>query len=260
MFNKAIKDLRGGLSLYYVWIYQAYHDISAKYKRTFLGSLWLSGSFVVMSVSYSILFGALFRQPLQVALPYIMSGLLVYGLVSFVLTDGVEMFIGNAGIIKNHAYPFTFYAFHTQCKSFFLFLFNLVIFWIFVLVIGAISVPHWTILLSFPIVLAFMFFWGMLCGMMGARFRDLRFMLPYIAQLFNVLTPLFWRPDAIQGPIRTAIELNPFYALVQLIRWPLLGQAPTLLSWQVATGYTVLGMVLWLLFFPLFRRRIPFWL
>lgn len=259
MLNKGFEDLRAGLGLYYVWIYQAYHDLSAKYKRTILGPLWLSGAFVVMSISYSILFGALFHQKLEVALPYIMSGILVYGLVSFILTEGVEVYIAAGGIIKNHAYPFTFYAFHAICRAFFLFLLNLVVFWIFMVIIRGFSIPSWTILLAIPLALMFMFAWGVLFGMLGARFRDLRFMLPYIAQLLNVLTPLFWHADSIQGWVRLGIELNPFYAFVQIIRCPLIGISPPLLSWEVAMAYTVLGVFLWLFFFPTFRRRIPFW-
>ncbi|CAN1484367.1 hypothetical protein MCEMIH15_00004 [Caulobacteraceae bacterium] len=44
--GKAFADLSNGLGLSHVWVHQAYHVISAKYKRTVLGSLWISGAMV----------------------------------------------------------------------------------------------------------------------------------------------------------------------------------------------------------------------
>jgi ABC-type polysaccharide/polyol phosphate export permease len=259
MYGKAIKDLGAGVSLYYVWVYQAYHDITAKYKRTFLGSLWLSGGFVVTSVSFAILFGALFQQKLEVSLPYTMAGILVFGMVGYMLTDAAEMFLSSGGIIKNHAYPFTFYAFHTSCKVFFLFLHNLIVFWLLIASIGAFKFPHWSVLLALPVVLVAMVSWGMLMGMLASRFRDMRFMLPYLAQLFSVLTPIFWHAETLKGPVRIVVDYNPFYGFVQIVREPLLGQMAPVNLWISALCYTGLGLVLWLIFFPQFRKRIPFW-
>jgi ABC-type polysaccharide/polyol phosphate export permease len=259
MVSKAIEDLRKGLSLYYVWVYQAYHDITAKYKRTVLGSLWMSGGMVVTSVSLAIIFGALFHQSLQQALPYTMSGIVCFMMVGYVFGDGTEMFISAGGIIKNHAYPFTFYAFHTMCKSFINFLHNLVIFWIFMAVIGSLTIPYWSVIPGILVALLFMFSWGMIAGMMAARFRDMRFMLPYMGQLFSMLTPIFWRTDSLHGPVLLAVNLNPVFEIIQLIRDPLLGKPSSAMAWEIALGYTGAGLVLWAIFFTAFRRRIPFW-
>ncbi len=259
MLAKVFKDLGAGLGLYYVWIYQAYHDITAKYKRTVLGTFWIAGGMVVTSVSMSVIFGALFHMNLRQALPYIMAGILTFSLTSYIFYDGAEMFMTSGGIIKNHAYPFTFYAFHTLCKSFFLFLHNLVVYWLFMVIIGAFRIPHWTILLSLPLVLICLFFWGMLSGMVASRFRDMRFMLPYTGQMLSTLTPVFWRADTLHGAVLLAVRLNPMYDLIQLIRDPLLGQAPDASIWGLSLAYTGVGIVVWLIAFSLLRRRIPFW-
>jgi ABC-type polysaccharide/polyol phosphate export permease len=259
MFGKAISDLQRGIDLHHVWIYQAYHEISAKYKRTALGSIWIAGGFIVTSFSFGILFGELFHLPLATSLPYTMAGILVFGLVSFVFFEGAEIFISSSGIIRNHAYPFTFYVFQSVCKNFFVFLHNLIVFLLVTLIIGAVKIPHWSILLAIPLLLIFMFSWGMLSTMISSRFRDMRFMLPYIGQLFSVLTPIFWRPDSLQGTFKTIIMLNPVYSLIQIVRQPLLGEAATPLEWGLAATYTFIGVVLWAAFFSGFRRRIPFW-
>jgi ABC-2 type transport system permease protein/lipopolysaccharide transport system permease protein len=259
MFSKAIKDLNAGTKLYYVWIYQAYHEITAKYKRTVLGTFWIAGGMIVTSVSMAIIFGALFHQDIKVSLPYVMAGILIFGMVAYVFFDGAEMFMNSGGIIKNHAYPFTFYAFHTVCKSFFLFLHNLAVYWLFMLAIGAFKIPHWSFLLALPVIWVFMFSWGMIAAMVASRFRDMRFMLPYVGQLLSMLTPIFWRADNLPPKILLVINLNPLYQLVQIAREPLLGHVASNLAWELALGYTALGVVLWFFAFAKFRRRIPFW-
>lgn len=259
MFERSLRDLVAGIKLYYVWVYQAYHDITAKYKRTVLGSLWVSGGMVVTSISIAVIFGALFGQSLQEALPYTMAGILVFGMVGYVFYDGAEMFMTSGGIIKNHAYPFTFYAFHTVCKSFFLFLHNVVVFWILMVIIGTIAIPNWSLVFGLIIALIFMFTWGMLAGMLAARFRDMRIMLPYLGQLFSMLTPIFWRAENLPPNILFIVNLNPIYQVIQIVRMPLMGQMASSTAWSIALAYTAAGVVIWALVFTGFRRRIPFW-
>ena len=56
------------------------------------------------------------------------------------------------------------------------------------------------------------------------------------------------------------VAFNPFYYLLEVIREPLLGQAPSLLIWSVATGITLIGFIFALGFFSRFLNRIVYWL
>ncbi len=259
MFAKTFGDVRRGLNLYHVWGYQAYHDITAKYKRTFLGSFWLAGSMVVTSVSLAVLFGALFHVGLKDALPYVMSGMLAFSMAGYVLSEAPEVFMSSASIIRNHAYPFSFYLLHAVAKNFLMFLHNIVIFWIIMGLIGAFSIPNWTLLAGLPVVLLFMLSWGCVAGMIASRFRDMRFMLPYVGQLLSFLTPIFWHPDGLKGLLLIVVNLNPIYNIVQLVRRPLMGQVATPYEWELAGAYTLIGLLVWFGVFTAFRRRIAFW-
>ncbi len=248
-----------GLGLYQIWIFQAYHELTAKYKRTFLGSLWIAGTMITTSLSLAIVFGALFGQSLKEAMPYMMGGILCYTLVSFTINEGVEIFMSNFGIIRNNAYPFSYFVFEGISRSFFTFLHNLVVFYLTLALLGSLTVPHWSILLSLPLSLVTMYFWGTLIGMVSARFRDLRFMLPYIGQLLFFMTPIFWKADQITGPKAIVKNLNPFYGFVEILRQPLLGKAPNMICWEISLITFAIGFLAWLIFYPRFRRRIPFW-
>jgi len=105
MFKKAIDDLLRALALWRVWTYQAWHDMTARYKRTFLGSFWLAGSMLVTSLCMALVWGGLMHRKLEDVLPYITGGILCFSVVSFIFTQGPELFLSWGSMIRNHAHP-----------------------------------------------------------------------------------------------------------------------------------------------------------
>jgi len=259
MFSKAIDDLKGGIALSHVWFYQAYHEISAKYKRTVLGSLWIVGSMVFMSLAFALVSSALFHQSLSEAMPYVMGGVLAFNLVIAVMGDAPEVYLSNAGMISNHAYPFTYYTFEWVAKIFMVFAHNLVVFEIMLLMLGKAVVPNWTILIALPVVYVNLLTWGSLVSMMSARYRDLRFLLPYLVSVVMFVSPIMYHVNQVSGEKRLIVTLNFIYPFVEMIRSPLLGTTMPLDLWNTAIIVTVLGVLLWGVFFSWFRSRIPFW-
>jgi ABC-2 type transport system permease protein/lipopolysaccharide transport system permease protein len=257
--NKAIADLLNGLKLYKVWLHQAYHVLSVKYKRTVLGSLWIAANFTGTSIAISIVFGALFHQNLRETLPYTMMGFLMAGNVLWIVAEAPELYIVNSSIIKNHAYPFTYFSFEAVAKTLFLFAHNLVVFYIFNLIMGTTKIPLWPIIPGLMLNIICMLTWGSVVGMMAARYRDLRFLLPNISTLMFFLTPVYWRPDTL-GNKRWIADFNPMYHMIAIVREPFLGNYPSAGNWEVVTCIALLGLCVWFAIFSVFRRRIPFWI
>ena len=55
------------------------------------------------------------------------------------------------------------------------------------------------------------------------------------------------------------LDVNPFYHFIEVVRAPLLGQAPGLLSWIVVLSMTLGGWLVTFEFFRRHRRRIAYW-
>ena len=255
---KAYKDLRRSLGMYHVWLYQAYYNISSKYKRTFLGSLWISLSYVLYTFGMATLWGALFGRNLHDVLPYVMFGYLIAQFVFWILNDAPEIFISNSGIIRNHAYPANYYVLEGGARAFMTLLHNLPIALVATAIVGASAVPDWTIIIGLPVVILTVLTWGMVIAMASSRFRDLRFLLPQIGAMLMFMTPVYWRRDMLHSHYWIA-DVNPFAALISLIREPLLGRPPSNIEWSVALGYSIVGIIFYMIVFPAFRKRIPFW-
>lgn len=260
MLSKAFSDLIRGLKLYRVWFYQAYHDISSKYKRTVFGSLWISGAMVATSLALAVVMGGIQGQKLEVVLPYVMAGILSFSISGvYILNEAPEVYMAHGNIIKNHAYPFSYYTLESATKSFLVFAHNIVAFYIALLLLGAFVAPHWSLIFGLLLVYINAVLWGTLSSMMSARFRDLRFMLPFVGQMAFFLTPVFWVPSSVAGWRSALISFNPFYGLVEVIRSPLLGQMPPVLALQQVAIFLAVGIVLWATCFGALRSKIAFW-
>ncbi|MDC7676492.1 ABC transporter permease [Asticcacaulis machinosus] len=256
--NKTIADLIAGSKLYPVWLHQAYYMLSAKYKRTILGTIWIAGNFIASSLAIAVVFGAIFNQDLHETLPYTMQGFLMAGTCMWIITEAPELYVGHAGIIKNHAYPFTYFAFEGVAKMIMLFAHNLIVFYIFMVAMGTVTVPLWPLIPGLILNIVCMLGWGCVVGMMSARFRDLRFLLPSASTLLFFLTPVYWRAETL-GSQRWIADINPLYHMIAIVREPFLGRYPAPENWIFVSGVAVTGIVAWFIAFSLFRRRIPFW-
>ncbi len=93
---------------------------------------------------------------------------------------------------------------------------------------------------------------------MRARKRRKNSAVTSLLQIAFFLTPIIWKPDLL-GQRAGIVDLNPFYHFVQMIRAPLLGQAPDALTWGMTLGVTAAGWFVTFLFFRRFRARISYW-
>jgi ABC-type polysaccharide/polyol phosphate export permease len=257
--NKAIKDLVAGAKLYQVWLFQAYHELSVKFKRTALGSLWIAGNFLFVSVAITLVWGQLFNRDLKEMLPHAMLGNLCATLSLWIVSDAPELFMSSSAVIRNHAYPFTYYAFEKIARNMMQFAHNLVIFYIFMVFMGTFTIPNPIFFAGLAIDLVSLFTWGMVVGMLAARFRDIRFLLPSLTFLLYFLTPVYWHVEMLSPSKRWIADVNPINGMMSVLREPLLGHFPSDANWMGALAVCVSGIIVWGITFPIFRRRIPFW-
>ncbi|MFM7612394.1 MAG: ABC transporter permease, partial [Alphaproteobacteria bacterium] len=77
-------------------------------------------------------------------------------------------------------------------------------------------------------------------------------------QLAFFVSPILWKPELL-GDAMVWMAFNPFYALLETVRGPLLEGGGPLLAWLAAIFYTGIHVVLAGFLFTRFRSRIAFW-
>jgi lipopolysaccharide transport system permease protein len=94
--------------------------------------------------------------------------------------------------------------------------------------------------------------------MMCARFRDIPSLVGNVVQLAFFASPILWKPELL-GDAMVWMALNPFYAVLETVRGPLVEGGGPLLAWVAAVFFNTVHVVLAGLLFARFRSRIAFW-
>lgn len=258
----ALLDLRKGLGLWHMAWSNALAEIARRYRRTMLGPFWTTLSFAIFTVTLGVVYSALWKMALAQYLPFITSGLISWAMVSSIFAEGSLTFVTGELIIKNAAFPYTFFALTSVFRSLIVFMHHIVIYVVVALIFDV--KPSWAMLLL-PFGLAYFTCAGLmltlLVATLCARYRDFQQVITSFLQIILFVTPIFWDPSLLPSWRRVIfVDCNIFYHLVELIRAPLLGRLPSLLTAVVAALFLVALSVTTLVVFARSRRKIIFWL
>ena len=66
---------------------------------------------------------------------------------------------------------------------------------------------------------------GCLMGALNVKYRDFRYVIPFVVQVMFFLTPIIYPISIIDKPIlQYVLAISPMYAALELFRYPLTGE------------------------------------
>ena len=256
---RAALDLVQGARARYLWGRLGWQDIRRLYRRSVLGPFWLTISMGLLVAALGALYGALWKVELADYVPFLALGFVVWTLISGVITDGCNAFINAEGIIKHVGLPLSVHVFRLLWRNLLVLCHNAVVFVIVAAIFGV--WPGWAGLLAVPglALLVLNGIWvGLLLGVISARFRDVPPIVASIVRILFFVTPIIWMPELMPGRA-FVLDFNPFFHMVEVVRAPLLGKVPGLVSWLAVLGITLGGWIVAFEFFRRYRWRIAYW-
>jgi ABC-type polysaccharide/polyol phosphate export permease len=239
----AINDIVHGLQQWGLAAYLAWGDIKLRYIRTMLGPLWIVLSTGIWFAAMGFVMANLFHRSLSQYLPFLISGLLVWALISTAVLEGTQV----------HYIRFVM-------RNYIIFFHNLIVLAIVFIVFPPPVTPATLLIIpGFLLDALILTALAVFLSLANLRYRDLYLAVSNALQILPFVTPVFWDRSMLSGNHWIA-DINPFYHMVQIMRAPMLGQAPGLLSWAVTGVMAVGGLAVALHFFVRYRHRIIFWL
>ena len=168
-------------------------------------------------------------QDIHAYLPYVATGLIVFRLISSLITDASTVFIAGSRAILQVRAPISVYLYQMVWRNLIIFAHNMVIY-----VVVLLCVPHrirtgsrCCALVGILLIATLGVWTGIVLGALSARFRDVPPIVGSVMQVVFFLTPIFWRPE--QLPDRALfVHLNPFFHLVEIVRVSAARPAPSL--------------------------------
>jgi ABC-type polysaccharide/polyol phosphate export permease len=257
----AVADIADGLRAYRLAALLGWHDVKLRYRRSTLGPFWLTISMAVMMGALALVFGQIFRTPLTEFLPFLCAGLIVWGFISTMVTEGCLSFISSDYVIKELPLPLFVHVLRTYFRNVLILLHNLVIFPLVLAAFGkALPLTSFFSLFGFILVSLNLLWMSLLTSVLCTRYRDLPPIIINLVQVAFYLTPIIWPPQTLPEQAILIIDLNPFAHIVNVIRAPLLGEMPPALSWVVTGLLAIVGWVITIMFYGRYKRRVAYWL
>jgi len=260
--KEALDDIREAFARHHVATIFGWQDVVQRYRRSRIGAFWLTISMGVMIGALGVIFGTLFRSPLQDFLPFVCAGVILWSFLATSINEGCGTFIEAGGVILQVRMPLFTHILRVLWRNTIILGHNLIILPIVLLFTG--KYPGATALLVVPgfLLVVLNMSWIMLVlAVICTRFRDMTQVSQNLMQVLFYATPIIWMPSTLpDSRVRVVLELNPFYHLISLVRSPLLGQVPDIMDWVVSIGLMVVGWTFALFFFGRYRRRVPYWI
>jgi ABC-type polysaccharide/polyol phosphate export permease len=227
-----------------------------------IGPFWTSITLAVYVLCVGAVGAGLSHQDLGVYLPFLVSGMIVWTLLSSLINEGCFVFIGGHSLFRNVRFEFSILLYALLWRSLLFFFHNLLVY-LLVVLIWKRGVFGVTMLLTLPglaLMLANGAWIALVCGLFCLRFRDVQPLVATIVQIAMLVTPLLWPAESLSGGYRWIfVQFNPLYHLLDIVRAPFLGNLPSLTSYAIVLVITVGGWVFAFAVFRRFRSRIPYW-
>jgi lipopolysaccharide transport system permease protein len=239
-----------------------WQDIRQSYRRSVFGQLWITVGMAVTIAAIGIVFGTIFGTPMQVFLPYLASGLIMWALIAGILNEGNQAFIAAEGMIKQLPLPKIVYIVRVVWRNLIVSAHNIVIFPIVILIVGGST--SWAILfwpLGVLIAVTALSGLALIFGIVAARYRDLPQIVNAALTVAFYVTPVIWIRESIgeNELVNAMVSFNPLNHILQVARLPLIGQYPSIENW---TWVIISAAVFWtvgMLLFKRFEKRIAYW-
>ncbi|WP_368518281.1 ABC transporter permease [Rhizobium sp.] len=252
-------DLLAGFLKRDLWLKFALHDIRQRFRRSLLGPFWITLSTGVMIASLSVVFGSLFGRDLTDFVPYVATGLIYWTFLSSMITEGCVAFIEREGYIRNVPMPLIVHFYRAFARNTIVLAHNMVIYvLVFVYFRHSLNYNYLLFIPGFLLFLLNLAWLSLLAALFSTRYRDIPQLINSVIQIVFFVTPVFW--SVRQFPKRPAvIDFNPAYHLLEIVRAPLLGEAPEYTSWIVCSVMAVAGSFAALVVYRRAYGRLPYW-
>jgi lipopolysaccharide transport system permease protein len=236
------------LLFFFVW-----RDIKVRYKQTLLGATWAVLQPVATTVVFALFFGRLAKIPSE-GQPYVLfalSGLVLWTFFAQALNGASQSLVGAAGMITKIYFPRVLTPIAAVISFFVDLLIAFAIVVIVVLAYGHPIRPQIVAVIPFCLLATVAAVGiGLFGAALNVRFRDVKYALPFLIQLWLFCSPVAYPSTLLSGWKRVLFGINPMTSAIDGFRWAILGTpAPPTGELALSIGISLAALVLGVAYF-----------
>ena len=206
-----------------------WRDIVVRYKQTVLGAFWAILQPALTMVVFTILFGVMARFPSE-GVDYAVfsyAGLLPWVYFQNGVAKAGNSVVGNARLVTKVYFPRIFLPVASTMAAVLDYSISLGLLVVLMLVY---EIAPDAEILVLPLLLPLSFLAatgvGTLLGAMNVKYRDVRYVTPFLLQLWMFLTPVIYPVSMVPEQFRWLVALNPMGGIVDAHRAAILPDKP----------------------------------
>lgn len=239
--------------LFYIFVWR---DVKVRYKQTYLGVAWAIFQPITTMIIFTVFFGRLANIPTG-GVPYpvfVYSGLLFWTYYMTALTNATSSLIDNENIIKKVYFPRLILPVATAFTPMVDFLMALIV--LFSLMAYFQYIPSFLGIITIPILLFISMIaasgLGLFLASVNAKYRDVRYILPFFIQLLLYITPVIYPVNLIPEKWQALLYVNPMTGVITVARSLLLGQGT--INWEYVGISVASAVIVFFLGLAYFRK------
>ena len=253
-------DLVQGLGDWRLWTMLGWQDIRQRYRRSVIGPFWITLSMGILIALLGVIYSRIFHVDIRVYLPFFAAGYIIWGFISTCFNECCAAFQDSERVIKQVKWPFSVYVLRVMWRNSIIFLHTIVLMIPIALIFRLTpQIETLLILPGFLLLYANLVWIGLTLAILSSRFRDVVQIVQTIVTIMMFGTPILW-PVSTLGDLTWVANVNPVFHFIEIVRAPMLGEAPALLSWAYASATIIVGSLCAILLFRRVSRRIVYWL
>lgn len=218
-----LRELLGHHELLYFLVWR---DLKVRYKQTALGIAWAVLQPLLLMGILTLFLGRMAGIRPD-AVPYhifVLAGLVPWALFSQSLAAAGNSLVDSAGLLTKVYFPRLLFPISAAGSHTVDFAIGLVLLAIFAVLSGFQPQPTWAALLPLAVLaLGAALAVGLWLAALNVRYRDFRYAIPFLVQLWFFGTPIAYGVEAIPEGARTLLAINPMTGVVDGFRWAITG-------------------------------------
>lgn len=238
-----------------LFYFLAWRDVLVRYKQTAVGVAWAVLRPLLTMLVLTVIFGKVAGLPAD-GVPYpllVLTGMLPWQFFANALAESSGSLVGNANLISKVYFPRLVLPASSVIVSLVDFVISFAL--LAALLVWYRFVPGWQIVALPPlVVLAFVAALGpgLLITALNVRYRDFRYVIPFIVQFGLYVSPVGFSTATIPERWRLLYALNPVVGVIDGFRWAVCGIVPA--SWVPLGIAVVVSLALLWAGVTVFRR------
>lgn len=238
-----LRDLWAFRELLY---FLTWRDVKVRYKQTELGVAWAIIQPLFTMLVFTLFFGRLAGVPSD-NVPYPVfayAGLLAWTFFANAITNSGNSLVGSANLITKVYFPRMIIPGAAVAAGLVDFAIAFVIMVLLMIYYGV--MVTWSILM-FPVVVLLTTLLALGMGMwlsaLNVKYRDVRFALPFLVQLWMFVSPVIYPESFLPAKFRWLLWLNPMTGIIEGYRSSLFGRPFNWIALAVSAGMTLFLLI-----------------